>query len=131
MKKEIKKQWIEALLSKDYKQTKGKLHDSNGYCCLGVLCQLHCLATSGQWKQLPNMTSEVKVYSYLGEECTLPDEVVDWANLETEDYIEGENPITTLTRMNDDGKSFRQIALWIKNNIPEQTETEQTKLELA
>lgn len=38
-KKNIMK-WINALRSGKYKQTKGALQDSAGYCCLGVACDL-------------------------------------------------------------------------------------------
>jgi hypothetical protein len=37
--KNIKK-WCKALDSGKYKQTRGKLQDSRGYCCLGVACEL-------------------------------------------------------------------------------------------
>lgn len=38
-KKDIEK-WCEALRSGKYKQTRGFLHDSDGYCCLGVACKV-------------------------------------------------------------------------------------------
>lgn len=38
-KKDIKK-WVEALRSGKYKQTKETLQDKEGYCCLGVACEL-------------------------------------------------------------------------------------------
>lgn len=34
------KQWIKALRSGEYKQTKFSLQNSLGYCCLGVACKL-------------------------------------------------------------------------------------------
>ena len=34
------KQWITALRSGEYKQTKNTLQDENGYCCLGVACKV-------------------------------------------------------------------------------------------
>lgn len=34
------KTWIEALRSGHYKQTKGKLQNAKGYCCLGVACEV-------------------------------------------------------------------------------------------
>lgn len=37
---EFKERFIEALLSGKYKQDKGRLRTSIGYCCLGVLCDL-------------------------------------------------------------------------------------------
>lgn len=40
MDKELKQKWIDALRSGEYKQTKGTLRDTNGHCCLGVLCDV-------------------------------------------------------------------------------------------
>src|SRR6478752_3030143 len=34
------RKWQEALLSGKYKQTRNVLNDGNGYCCLGVLCDI-------------------------------------------------------------------------------------------
>lgn len=36
----IKKQWIKALRSGKYKQTRGRLKGDGGFCCLGVLCDV-------------------------------------------------------------------------------------------
>jgi len=38
--KKIMKRWIKALRSGKYKQTSGKLQDTDGFCCLGVACEL-------------------------------------------------------------------------------------------
>jgi len=38
------KQWTDALRSGEYKQGKGALCNVNGFCCLGVLCDLHGLS---------------------------------------------------------------------------------------
>jgi hypothetical protein len=40
MNKAIKRRWVKALRSGEYKQTKGALRADSGYCCLGVLCDL-------------------------------------------------------------------------------------------
>ncbi|MEU7863451.1 hypothetical protein [Nonomuraea sp. NPDC049141] len=42
MNSEVKTEWLAALRSGEYKQAKGKLYDlkTDGYCCLGVLCDL-------------------------------------------------------------------------------------------
>lgn len=41
MNPEIKAKWIEALRSGNYAQTRdGVLYDGEGYCCLGVLCDV-------------------------------------------------------------------------------------------
>ena len=33
--KELHKKWVEALRSGEYKQTQSKLHNEEGFCCLG------------------------------------------------------------------------------------------------
>lgn len=38
---EMKSKWIAALRSGKFKQTKGLLKDSDGYCCLGVLASIN------------------------------------------------------------------------------------------
>ena len=40
MNKEIKAKWIAALRRGEYPQTRGKLTDGEGYCCLGVLAKI-------------------------------------------------------------------------------------------
>lgn len=40
MKPEIKKRWVEALRSGEYQQAKDYLVSLEGYCCLGVLCEI-------------------------------------------------------------------------------------------
>ena len=38
----LKKKWLEALRSGKYKQTQGRLrHPTEGYCCLGLLAEVH------------------------------------------------------------------------------------------
>ena len=40
MNKDLKKRWIAALKSGDYKQGRSRLNQNNQFCCLGVLCDL-------------------------------------------------------------------------------------------
>jgi hypothetical protein len=40
MKQEIKDRWIEKLESGEYDQATGFLTNGNGFCCLGVLCEV-------------------------------------------------------------------------------------------
>lgn len=78
MKAEIAEKWINALESGEYKQTKGKLQDQNGYCCLGVLCDLAI-----QEGVIPSPISEQDFYAY-GENKSihyLPLEVKKWAEM--------------------------------------------------
>lgn len=46
---EIKERWVAALRSGDYRQTKGALRDSDGFCCLGVLCEITKEETGLEW----------------------------------------------------------------------------------
>jgi hypothetical protein len=41
MNPEIKARWVAALRSGEYQQTQGVLQNSEGFCCLGVLCDLY------------------------------------------------------------------------------------------
>ena len=40
MKPELKNKWIKALRGGGYQQATGVLRNDNGYCCLGVLCDV-------------------------------------------------------------------------------------------
>ena len=45
--------WLTALESGEYKQTRDLLRDDNGFCCLGVACDLSGL---GEWTLNLNLT---------------------------------------------------------------------------
>lgn len=101
MKPEIKKKWIKALLSGKYKQTKGRLKSSRGgYCCLGVLCDLHRKEVKGEWKG----------GQYLDVGDILPYDVQKWAGIEDPYGTFGDGTDDFLTKLNDDGKRFSTIA---------------------
>jgi len=40
MNKKIKRKWLTVLRNGSYAQTRGTLVDEDGYCCLGVLCDI-------------------------------------------------------------------------------------------
>ena len=51
MNQQIKQLWVNALRSGEYKQATGRLRKNDGYCCLGVLCDLHSKTTGeGHWE---------------------------------------------------------------------------------
>ena len=74
----IKREWLAALRSGEYRQAHGTLRaaDNGGtyYCCLGVLCDIHRAAGLGNWSG----------GRYLGECEALPYEVYEWAEIEDE-----------------------------------------------
>lgn len=113
MNKKIKARWLKALRSGDYEQTRKVLHRyGDGFCCLGVLCDLHRKSTKRSgWKQ-----GIGEVVSYLGDRVALPANVSKWAGLTQCDPIIN-NKETTLSDLNDSGKSFRQIAKVIEKRL--------------
>lgn len=114
MKPEIKKLWVDALRSGEYKQAKHKLRTTKGsFCCLGVLCNLHAQAH-------PEIATEQKKATvYMGESQFLPLEVVNWAKLPS--YGGARVTINStkmqLTAHNDDGRTFLEIADAIEEQL--------------
>jgi hypothetical protein len=101
MNAEIKARWIAALLSGEYEQAVGALRTADGYCCLGVLCDLHAKETQSRWRGS----------CYKDQEATLPRAVVKWAGLPSanpEVKIDGENK--ELAVLNDEEMDFAEIA---------------------
>ena len=47
---EVVKRWVAALRSGEYKQTQGQLWSGDGFCCLGVLCDLAAKDGGPQWE---------------------------------------------------------------------------------
>lgn len=49
MNPEIKAEWVAALRSGEYRQTKRQLRYGDNFCCLGVLCDLRAKKGKGKW----------------------------------------------------------------------------------
>ena len=122
MNPEIKKRWIEALNSDEYKQTKNRLKDSTGYCCLGVLTDLYVKEHNQEWKYY----EESHIYYFNDVESgqregtILPYCVVNWSGLEYVDpyfHVSNTDDVNYLTILNDEGYSFKQIAQIIEENF--------------
>ena len=109
MKERIAKKWAAALRSGDYKQTSGILanHNRTEHCCLGVLCEL--AIEDGVRLQVlrPDGASYT---SFDGEDSHLPDRVDDWADLYSVAPVTPRQSIVGLIHMNDEGRSFEDIA---------------------
>lgn len=117
MKEDIKNRWVDALKSGEYTQTLRVLHDKDGFCCLGLLSELHRQETGGNWERFKDGGSRL----YLGEGLVLPDDVKDWAGIKTEtgtlpetypelppnDARQGSS--SQLSGLNDRGYSFAQL----------------------
>jgi hypothetical protein len=115
MDKVIKRRWVEALRSGKYKQGKNRLNGKDGFCCLGVLCDLAVEDGVGSWHDYGDEGN--KYFDDLGriEATLLPLAVQQWSGLwsETGDIGRGRS----LSRLNDDGVSFRRIARKIERRL--------------
>jgi hypothetical protein len=117
MNQEIKAKWVAALRSGEYKQGIEQLKDCNGnFCCLGLLCDL--AEKEGIVESSPQETEEYGSgdfgYRMKGSEDsfefeTLPKAVMDWAGLDSDNPIIGDN--NRATYCNDVCRmSFNKIA---------------------
>lgn len=109
MKKEIKDQWVAALRSGNYKQTRSKLHTDEGYCCLGVLCDISKL---GRWEESWRGNGEYEYFIDTNNKATAypPRPVSIHVDLNLVD-------VDDLAMMNDRGCSFGEIADHIERYI--------------
>lgn len=103
MREEVKDRWVAALRSGQYRQAQGDLQDGQGFCCLGVLCQL---AVDEGVISAPELESDI--YRYDGEAAVLPRSVMSWSGVLTSsgeldgvDLGEDEVVSTNLTSLND------------------------------
>lgn len=95
---ELKAKWTAALRSGEYKQGKGQLRDGRGkFCCLGVLCNVASMQISknGESPIVGGIEND-----YRGA----------FVPLIGEKYFD-------LYLMNDNGKSFPEIADYIETNL--------------
>ena len=106
MNQQIKEKWMNALRSGEYSQTRGYLRTTEGFCCLGVLCDLYSKETGTEWVENYELENSS---SFLEEFATLPKEVMEWSGLEYP------NPYSetwggSLASLNDQGEEFPKIA---------------------
>lgn len=113
MNPEIKAKWLEALRSGKYEQGKGVLRDAeNRFCCLGVLCDL---ISPDSWDEAPSLDNvmicgvahDVSAFGYHyathSSDTDLPFSLRTEVSLSADDQ-------EVLIGMNDDGRSFAEIA---------------------
>lgn len=117
MNQEIKQKWLNALRSDEYQQTAERLHDKNGFCCLGVLCDLYGKEHSIEWEEIDPGQYTHKIfrnmyYSFLYKTGTLPLQVREWAELFQDTLV-----VNRLAEMNDNGYTFEQIADVIETHL--------------
>lgn len=98
------KKWVAALKSGEYKQDTGQLCSDNGYCCLGVLCDIYD-------------KEDDQPIDWEGGDYYLPQDLQDIIGLKDEDgKVILEDETTSLVELNDEYRSFEFIAEVIENN---------------
>jgi hypothetical protein len=119
MDKEIKDQWLEALRSGDYVQGYTYLEYGGRYCCLGVLCELAVKA--GVIEVIESkLEGNGTIYGYANDTATLPEKVVEWANLPDANPVVGDQGQfhRTLSQINDHrNHDFNAIATLIEKHL--------------
>jgi hypothetical protein len=125
MKKKIANMWVNALRSDEYTQgcrALCRVDDNNGskaYCCLGVLCDLYQKnQTKNKKKKLcvkPETTGSFEsVIAFAGNSGVLPSEVLNWAGMSSCNGKIYASYGPSLVTMNDNGKTFIEIADYIE-----------------
>jgi hypothetical protein len=108
MNKDVQTRWVEALRSDKYKQGRTYLRDKRErFCCLGVLCDLY---DPNGWVD-GNEAEGIYQYDddFERRRSIPPMKVQDWAKIQFNGGI-----ISRLVKMNDEGKSFGEIAEYIE-----------------
>lgn len=114
MNEDIKNKWVRALRSGEYRQTKTKLKNQNGYCCLGVLCELYSKETkNAAFSSQPVYWCADGTHEILDEVSLLPVPIIQWAEMKSSD---GNLPqMNSLAYQNDyAGSNFEEIADYIE-----------------
>lgn len=115
MNPDVKREWVTALRSKKFPQTKGKLHDERGYCCLGVLTEIakrHGIVDRVAWAHMAH------AYFYDGQDNFPPPQVCMWAGLDSKDPVVFTNYVAvSLATLNDGGVPFAVIADYIEEQL--------------
>lgn len=113
MKKEVMKKWVKALHSGKFKQGADYLNNSDTHCCLGVLCEI---------AKEEGIEVNSKGSTILGDSLGDQHHVQSWAGIKTavgdlpQKVKDSDGDRTHLAALNDQGKSFKQIARIIQKH---------------
>lgn len=121
MNQDIKERWVAALRSGDYKQTQERLRDANGFCCLGVLCDVVKDDMGVKWEEYSIATNDKcsNGFSFMNNNGELPPEVARFCGLPPS-VTQGDVAIggRSLISMNDNEfESFDTIADLIERHL--------------
>ena len=112
MNPQIKQKWVSALRSGEYQQTKGFLRTDDGFCCLGVLCDLYGKENNVEW----NLVNNGQNYEFQNYKSHLPSSVVEWSGVKDNNPFVN-NQTDGLIGLNDKGSTFNKIADVIEEQL--------------
>jgi hypothetical protein len=119
----VKRKWVAALRSGEYKQTGGRLREGDCYCCLGVLTDLYDKDIQNDHHEWYEFDGQ---YGYASDgvtvEAILPESVMKWADLkECNPTVKEERmgqTVTSLAYLNDNEElDFNQLADIIETQL--------------
>lgn len=105
MRPEIRDLWADALDSRRYYQSAGRLRDDGGFCLLGVLCDVHSQYTGVKWRY-----DRFRGHIYMGAVSYPPPTVLDFSQI-------SRRTCKILADQSDAGASFRQMAGFIRQYL--------------
>jgi len=127
MNSEVKAKWLQALRSGEYRQTRCMLRSCNdAFCCLGVLCDIYTDEVEGCWEYDGYDSDGYTMINHNKDQHSkidLPACVIEWAGLEDANpqvhlKINDDNfAFVTLAELNDEGKTFNEIADLIEKQL--------------
>ena len=127
MNSQIKQKWIDALRSGEYPQGQSKLYSGDGFCCLGVLCDIYAkeVGDSSWVKKDPSKSDYEDKWDYWyfdDQSEVLPECVSKWAELDENDPIVTKDIVghlytTTLASLNDKGVTFEDLSEVIEEQL--------------
>lgn len=127
----VKKKWVEALRSGMYNQDKRALRTEDGFCCLGVLCDVLSGEVGAKWKHTSSDLEDMEFHAAASNHPvteSLPRPVQARAELDernpqvpvpenASDEHFRDKSTTTLAELNDQGYSFEKIADIIEEEL--------------
>lgn len=113
MRKDVADMWVAALRSGEYAQTRQFLRKSGGFCCLGVLCDLHQRHTqAGEWLDHEDGLEAAYKTGPTSNDASrtcLPNGVYEWADC-SEDPADADVGLPLAVLNDDHGYTFAQLA---------------------
>lgn len=112
---EVIKLWVKALRSGKYKQTKKVLRNRQGFCCLGVLCDLAEKDGGQGWAKSESLDG-MYYYGADSQTGTLSPRMAAFIVGSKNPYKQDEI-LEELVNLNDSGHSFDKIATVIEKKL--------------